>query len=229
MKFETSIDRRMASRNKMCLAVNNDYKNKKVLDIGCSYGWFEKFVDAKEIVGIELEEKDLMEAKRDVRSSEDKKIRFEIGDVLSLKFIDNSFDRVVMFDVIEHLPKGKEKKAIKEIKRVLKEKGKLIISTPANNFSKLFDPAWYFGHRHYSVDKIKRILGEDFKVEKAVIRGRFFDILGLLLFYPFKWILNSEIPLKEWFDKKRDKEYLENRDGFVTLYVVARKLAQDGK
>jgi len=129
-----------------------------------------------------------------------------------------------MFDVIEHLPKGKEKKAIREMKRVLKERGKLIISTPANNFSKFFDPAWYFGHRHYSLDRIKEILKKDFVVEQAIVRGKFFDILGLLLFYPFKWVLNSEIPLKEWFDKKRDEEYLKGKDGFVSLYVVARKI-----
>ena len=223
MRFETNIQRRMASRNKMCLAVDNDYKGKKVLDIGCSYGWFEKLVDAKEIVGIELVEKDFKDAKKEVKSSKDKKITFMQGDVLNLDFPKDIFDRVVMFDVIEHVPKGKEKEAINQIKKVLKSEGKLVISTPARNFTKFLDPAWYFGHRHYTIDEVKDMLGADFVVEKAVIRGKFYDILGLLLFYPFKWFLNSEIPFKEWFDRKRDKEYLKDKGGVVTLYVVARK------
>jgi len=94
MRFETSIDRRMASRNKMCLAINKNYTGEKVLDVGCSYGWFEKFADAKEIVGIELEEKDLKEARRGVKSIKEKKITFETGNVLKLDFEDKSFDCV---------------------------------------------------------------------------------------------------------------------------------------
>ena len=31
-----------------------------------------------------------------------------------------------------------------------------------------------------------------------------------------------EIPWKNWFDKKRDEEYLKNKKGFVTLFVCGR-------
>lgn len=109
MKFETSIEKRMSGRHKACLAMDN-FKEKKFLDIGCSYGWFEKFVskDAKEIVSIDLNEKDLETAKLEVK---EKNVKFEKGSVLDLnKFEKDYFDIVVMFDVIEHIPKETEKK-----------------------------------------------------------------------------------------------------------------------
>lgn len=223
MKFETSIERRMSGRHKACLSMDN-FKDKKILDIGCSYGWFEKFVskDAKEIVSIDLNEKDLETAKLEV---DEKNVKFEKGSALDLnKFEKDYFDIVVMFDVIEHIPKGTEKKAIDEIKKVLKKNGKLLISTPANNFSNFFDPAWYFGHRHYSKKQMQEIFeNSEFEIEKMKILGGFYELSSMILFYPFKWFFNMEIPFKEWFDKKRDEEYLKKENGFNTLFVWGRK------
>lgn len=213
MKFETSIERRMGGRHKACLSME-DFEGKRILDVGCSYGWFEKFVGnkAKEVIGIDLCKKDLEIAKKEIR---EKNVKFEKGSVLDLgKFKGNYFDVVVMFDVIEHIPKNTEKKALKKIKRVLKKDGKLLLSTPASNFSNFFDPAWYFGHRHYSRSKMLSIFeGSGFEVEKMEIRGGFWELSSMILFYPFKWFFNMEIPFKEWFDKRRDEEYLGERYG----------------
>ncbi len=223
MKFETSIEKRMSGRHKACLEMEN-FENKKILDIGCSYGWFEKYVGkkAKEIIGIDLDEKDLESAKKEVK---EKNIKFRKNSALDLnKFKENYFDVVVMFDVIEHIPKNTEKKALKEIKRVLKKNGKLLISTPANNFSNLFDPGWYFGHRHYSKKQMQKIFeNSEFEIEKIEIKRGFWETLSMILFYPFKWLFSMEIPFKNWFDEKRDEEYLKNKNGFVTLFVWSRK------
>ncbi len=43
-----------------------------------------------------------------------------------------------------------------EAYRVLKKGGVFYLSTPYDNFfAKIFDPAWYFGHRHYSLNRLK--------------------------------------------------------------------------
>jgi ubiquinone/menaquinone biosynthesis C-methylase UbiE len=219
MKFETNIERRISGRHWACLAMEN-FEGKKILDIGCSYGWFEKYVGkkAKEIIGIDLNKKDLETARKEVK---ERNIKFEKGSVLDLsKFKENYFDIVVMFDVIEHIPKGTEKKALEEIKKVLKKNGKLLITTPANNFSNFFDPAWYFGHRHYSTTHMKNIFEDSgFEIEKMEIKGGFWEIFSMILFYPFKWFFDMEIPWKVWFDKKRDEEYLKKKSGFNTLFV----------
>lgn len=223
MKFKTSIERRISGRHKSCLEMA-DFEGKKILDIGCSYGWFEKYVGkkSKEIIGIDLDEEDLGRARKEVRF---KNVKFKQGSALDLsKFKENYFDVVVMFDVIEHIPKNTEKKALEEIKKVLKKNGELLISTPAKNFSNFFDPAWYFGHRHYCESKMRSIFESiGFKIEKMEIKGGFWEIFSMILFYPFKWLFNMEIPFKNWFDKKRDEEYLKNKNSFVTLFVWGRK------
>jgi 2-polyprenyl-3-methyl-5-hydroxy-6-metoxy-1,4-benzoquinol methylase len=220
MKFETSIKKRLSGRHKACLSML-DCKNKKILDIGCGFGWFEqsKAKEAKEIIGIDLNKKDLEIANKECNL---KNVRFKKGSVLNLKNLkENYFDFVVMFDVIEHIPLKTEQKALIQIKRVLKKKGILIISTPINNFSKFIDPAWYFGHRHYSEKELKKILNkEGFNIKKIEKRGGFWEIFSMILFYPCKWIFNSEIPFKDYFDKKRDEEYL-NKKGFSTIFIVA--------
>ena len=219
MKFETSIERRLAARHKKCLSIEN-FKG-KIIDIGCSYGWFEKNVkNNPEIVAIDICEKDLEIAK----SVKNKNIQFEVGSALDLsKYKKNDFDYAVMFDVIEHIPKNTEEKAICEAFRVLKNKGKFVISTPASNFSNFFDPAWYFGHRHYTKRKLIGLLEKNgFSIKKVEIHGGFYELFSMILFYPCKWFFNSEIPFKKMFDKKRDKEYLSNK-GYVTLFIVAEK------
>ena len=72
-----------------------------------------------------------------------------------------------MFDVIEHLPKDREEECLVGIKKILKDGGLLVISTPNNSLlSKILDPAWYFGHRHYSKNVIIGILSKvGFKVK----------------------------------------------------------------
>lgn len=223
MKFETSINRRISGRHKACLNMEN-FRNKIILDIGCSYGWFEKKIgrEAKRIIGIDLDKKDLETAKAEVK---ERNIKFQKDSALDLsKLKENYFDVVVMFDVIEHIQKNTEERALKEIKRVLKKNGKLLISTPTNNFSNFFDPAWYFGHRHYSKNQMKNIFENcGFKVEKTEIKGEFYELFSMILFYPFKWLFNMEIPFKNWFDKKRDEEYLKKNKGFITMFVWGRK------
>jgi len=223
MKFKTSIEQRLSGRHKACLLIA-DFRNKRILDIGCGYGWFEKKIGkkSKEIVGIDLNKKDLEIAKSECK---EKNCYFERGSALNLKkFKKDYFDIVVMFDVIEHIPKNTEKNALREIKKVLKKRGTLIITTPANNFSKFFDPAWYFGHRHYHIKKLKKMLeSEGFVVDKIGIKGGFWELLSMTLFYPCKWIFNSEIPCKKWFDKKRDEEYLKKKKGFMTIFIVGYK------
>jgi ubiquinone/menaquinone biosynthesis C-methylase UbiE len=204
MKFKTDIKQRLSGRHKACLNIW-DYKGKKILDIGCGFGWFEKLKgkETREIIAIDLNKKDLKIAQKECKL---KNISFIEGSALSLKnFEKEIFDVVVMFDVIEHIPKNTEKKALKEIRKILSKKGILVISTPLDNFSKFFDPAWYFGHRHYSEKKISKILKENgFKINKVEKKGGFWEIFSMVLFYPCKWIFNSEVPFKEFFDKKRD-------------------------
>lgn len=218
-KYSENIASRLTGRLKKSFQFSGNLKNKVILDIGCGIGWFEKMVieaGCKKITGIEPTEKNLKQAKKAVPQAV-----FKTGSALRLSFKKNYFDLVTMFDVIEHLPKNSESQVLREIKRVLKKTGGLIISTPNSSFlSKVLDPAWYFGHRHYSLEKLKQLLeDEGLAIEKVDYGGGIWELFSMILFYVFK-SFGWEIPFKPWFEEKREKEYLGQK-GFVTLFVKA--------
>jgi ubiquinone/menaquinone biosynthesis C-methylase UbiE len=101
----------------------------RLLDYGCGNGantlLFEP--DFRQIVGIEVEEDRLNEAK-DYASRNGHRIEYEIYDGGKLPFSDESFDRVVSFEVLEHTRDDQE--AAKEVYRVLANGGLFILTVP---------------------------------------------------------------------------------------------------
>lgn len=114
------------------------YLKKKdiVLDIGCANGQqtikAAKFV--KKIIGIDV---DLAELKKGMMESARKKIKnvkfLKSSAEEKLKFSQNSFDKVLFFDVLEHLEN--QDLTLSEIWRVLKKGGLLLLSVPNKNTS----------------------------------------------------------------------------------------------
>lgn len=62
----------------------------------------------------------------------DGKIECRLMDVQKLKYPDETFDKIFFLETIEHLFPKEAEKTMKELLRVLKPKGKLIISTSPN-------------------------------------------------------------------------------------------------
>jgi len=147
----------------------------KCLDIGTwsgdstiSYGVLNKF---KEVYGVEISEKAAFEAKS-------KGINVSVCDINAenLPFPDNFFDCITFIDVIEHLVDPFH--ILKEIKRVLKKEGTLIIGTAnvaslSNRIRILkgrrprtsFDIGWDGGHLLYFTPKEFRNLLNDYGFE----------------------------------------------------------------
>lgn len=224
-KYGDNIEIRFTARHRKCINFCGKVEGKKILNIGCYNGWFEKFAienGATEVIGIDTNENNLVNARNQAIN---KNVRFLRASVLDLsQFEANYFDLITMFDVIEHLPKNMEEKCLLEVKRVLKNEGSLIISAPNDSFfSKILDPAWYFGHRHYkSAGLYKLLQNAGIKIERVEYGGRFFELFAMILLYIFKWFFRREMPFKHWLDRKRDKEY-SNNSGIVTLFVKAVK------
>lgn len=205
---------------------DKDVKDKKILDIGCGFGWFELNIlsrGVKEIVGLEISSLDLKTAKENIK---DKKVSFKIGGALKLPFKDNYFDTVVAWEVIEHIPKNTEHRMLKEVHRVLKKNGVLYLSTPYNSFFSTFlDPAfWLIGHRHYSKEKLIR-LGEGcgFKVSEIYIKGNIWSLFALLDMYTSKWILRRRLIFGNFFEKKENEAYLPNKKGLMEIFIKYEK------
>lgn len=101
----------------------------KIFDAGCGTGIY-SFTLAKnnKIIGVDVG-KDKIEYLKSVNIFDN--VSFEVGDLCKLKFPDNSFDLIICSDVLEHIKD--DKKAFKELSRVLNFGGKLLITTPKDS------------------------------------------------------------------------------------------------
>jgi ubiquinone/menaquinone biosynthesis C-methylase UbiE len=119
--------------------------NTKVLDIGCGRGEMVFFaaLNGADAVGIDYS-KDAIDLANLANKKQSKTIRakteFLLMDAKKLAFPDSSFNTVVMTDVVEHLYPQELDLAFKEIKRVLKNQGLVVIHTAPN---KIFNDYFY--------------------------------------------------------------------------------------
>lgn len=131
--LRAEIDPAFAKRAEIIFQCIEKYKPKRILDAGCGRGFYlyginsYKFV--KEIHGIDINEKYLKIAKN---INQDKRVKIKKSNIYKLPYENNSFDLIICSEVLEHLKD--DKKALKELHRVLKPNGKLIITVPNLNF-----------------------------------------------------------------------------------------------
>jgi ubiquinone/menaquinone biosynthesis C-methylase UbiE len=113
----------------------------QVLDIGCGRGesliWLTN--QGAKAWGIDYSESALALAKEaltSINSRPESRCLLIAANACYLPFADESFDLVLMLDVVEHLYPQELERALKEIKRVLKCRGRLFIHTAPN--------LWYY-------------------------------------------------------------------------------------
>jgi ubiquinone/menaquinone biosynthesis C-methylase UbiE len=167
-------------KNKMDFVEENLSANDDpVLDVGCGAGYYFNIFKKKKLVfkGIDID-KSVLDLKENVICA----------DVQNLPFKSLSFKTIVCIDVLEHVEK--DKGALKEIHRVLKRRGKLIISVPNKNYPFIYDPVnaflglfkknipigiWAWGHKRlYTEKQIKNLLASNgFKIVKYERRSHF--------------------------------------------------------
>lgn len=110
-------------------SIINIVKNKKVLDAatGTGYGSYLLAQTAETVDSIDISEEAIKYAKGRYNRNN---INYKVGNIAQLDFPDNYFDVIVSFETIEHVDEKIQKSFLKEIKRVLKKDGILIMSTP---------------------------------------------------------------------------------------------------
>ncbi len=145
-------------------------EDKKVLDVGCfiGYGATRIFPQAKEIIAIDGDD-NALEFARQNRFIPNAK--FEKVDARRLPFYNETFDRVIAFQLIEHIPPNEVSSFLCEVRRVLKEKGLLFITTPNRKFRLMpfqrpFNPEHY---QEFTAKGLLEVLKTNF--EDVVIKG----------------------------------------------------------
>jgi len=109
----------------VCKFINNNYK---VLDLGCGNGRLFDLLKQKNVsyVGVDAS-KNLINLA--TKKYKDTAAKFFTSDVLNLPFSKNSFDAIISLAVLHHIPSTQNhQKFFKEIKKVLKKDGILILT-----------------------------------------------------------------------------------------------------
>jgi SAM-dependent methyltransferase len=101
----------------------------KVLDIGFGYGDVEKklkFSKERVLYGVDISSVAIENLKKVING------HFRKGNIFALPYKKSFFDVVLVLDVLEHIPPKNIFRSLKEIKRVTKKNGVVIISIPLN-------------------------------------------------------------------------------------------------
>jgi len=194
-------------------------KGKKVLDLayGEGYGPYMLSKEAKYVVAIEIDEQAVKHAKsRYLREN----LEFIQGSILEVPIkSDKNFDVIICFEGIEHIEQ--HDKLLSEVKRLLKDEGLFIVSTP--NREAYTDEANYenpFHTKELYFDQFKILLRSYFKNVKF-LGQRVYSGSNL-------WDISSKeySSYKEFLIEKNGKEfYFTESDSKVPLYFIA--LASD--
>lgn len=101
-------------------------KGEKILDLGCGNGrWFKIFKEKKvDYIGVDNSEKLIEIARLSFPEA-----NFLVASALELPFEENYFDKVFAIALLHHIPSKEYRlKVLGEIKRILKLKGRLILT-----------------------------------------------------------------------------------------------------
>lgn len=113
------------------LSLVNLQEKEVVLDIGCGVGFLTRQYARLArgwVMGVDLSTKSINEAKNKAVEEGLDNLEFAVMDAEELNFKNDAFDCIICSEVIEHLPDPL--KALKEINRVAKPQGQIVITTP---------------------------------------------------------------------------------------------------
>lgn len=132
---DVSLKRRA---RKLILGLNlND--GDKILDLGCGDGFYLYLLSNLSIrlklTGLDYDEMVLRNAKKNLGT---KKVKLVLRSATKTLFKDDLFDKAIMTEVLEHIEEDKE--ALREVYRIIRPGGLLVLTVPSYNFPFLWDP-----------------------------------------------------------------------------------------
>lgn len=157
----------------------------RVLDLGCAFGFGTRLLPRRyETYGHDLDHAYVEHARRAVPRAV-----ITEGPADAVPYPDEYFDGILLLDVLEHVPD--EAAVVREIARLLRPGGRLILSVPnrgllgaldsLNLYARVLpnarpptdDPSWPATrlHRHYSGEELRALLAPAFAVTDAHYTG----------------------------------------------------------
>ncbi len=158
-------------------------KDKFILDLGCGIGEGTSLLSsvARKVIGTEIDKNRLIKAQNYFKNDN---IDYLVADGCDLSFKDKTFDAVVSLEVIEHLKD--QDNFLSEIKRVLKEGGTAIVSTPNRELIKIQGSGPNPDHvKELTFREFKKLILKHFKNAEfyGQKRGRGIEGIGRAIHY----------------------------------------------
>lgn len=132
-----------------------DFRGKRVLDLGCGFGWHCRFAienGAKSVIGVDISQKMLNEAKS---KTESEYIQYLCLPIEEIDFPANSFDVVISSLVFHYIQSYED--VLNKISKCLSKGGDFIFSVEHPIFTAQGPQDWYYddkGNRlHWPVDQ----------------------------------------------------------------------------
>lgn len=134
----------------------------KVLDCACGPGYGARMIaaKAKHVVAADL---DLETVRKAASGKYFDNITFQTGNATALDFSDQTFEVITSFETVEHVDPAPY---FKEMNRVLKPGGMLILSTPQNCLGHI--PVNSQHLREFSLEEITDLCSKQFEIEKVI-------------------------------------------------------------
>lgn len=136
-QIQSGINDRIYSLYKRTLKFG--ISNKKILEIGCGIGaltyLLSKKIENGKVEAFDSSEKSIEFAKKNIQH---KNVLLEPADLLNFSPCFVPCDRILMFDVLEHIPKAKHSEAFARVREWMDEETLLLINLP-NPYYILYD------------------------------------------------------------------------------------------
>jgi len=139
----------LAVRDKyMKVLMDNLPAGAQILELGCGAGlpMTKHLASRFKVTGVDISEEQLRLAVSNVPDA-----TFVIVDMTQLSYCDSSFDAVVAFYSITHVPRGEHLRLLTDIYRILKPDGLLVATMGAGDLPDTIEPDWlgvpmFFSH-----------------------------------------------------------------------------------
>ncbi|MBS1680680.1 MAG: class I SAM-dependent methyltransferase [Bacteroidetes bacterium] len=181
---------------------------KVVLDIASGEGYGSNLLSdvASNVIGVDVSEEVIENAKKKYRKAN---LDFVVGSADHIPIPDKSIDVVVSFETIEHHDKHDE--MLFEIKRVLKDKGLMIMSSP--NKLNYTDRSAYKNPFHVQElyeNEFKALINKNFRMATFLHQQTFY---GSLIF--------AEGRSEFFVEYKGNYDAITRQEGFTSYYIIA--------
>lgn len=136
-EFNETRGERLSPRLQVAFALADIDAGMRVLDIGCGRGEILRHCArlGAHVCGIDYAPAAVSIARKDAHENALNANTVSRADAKALPFPDENFDRVLLFDVVEHLFPWELQQALEQARRVMKPEGLLVVHTAPN--------AWY--------------------------------------------------------------------------------------